>query len=288
MTTTPDVRVLDAAAAASVARLLEGGFRGVPSTAAVLTNQYLLAALDRGEHSRFSLWPGDDPVAVLYTGTNGTLVPAGAPEAGPAFAEPAERSGWRVLVGDAPISLALLDAYPRGLFRRRPAAREQRFMVLEAGALSAESAAAAPPRGFRRAERRDLERLTDLAARLHVEDLMGPPIARAGRVAVRERMLDSVLRGDTWVVERDGEVVAKVDLSLRSRRRGAQIAGVYVDDRWRGQGIAGAAVAAVARGLIAEGLPGVTLHVRADNAPAIAAYRRAGFEDRGAWTLALR
>lgn len=287
--TTTDVRVLDAVSAAAVTRLLECGFTGSqPSTAAVLANQYLLAALDRGEHDRFTLWPGDDPVAVLYAGSSGTLVPAGAPEAGPAFVEPAERSGWRVLVGDAPISLALLDAYPRGLFRRRPTAREQRFMVLEAGAVPPEALAEPPPPGFRRAERRDLERLTELAARLHVEDLMGPPIARAGRVAVRERMLDSVLRGDTWVVERDGEVVAKVDLSLRSRRRGAQIAGVYVDDRWRGQGIAGAAVAAVARGLIAEGLPGVTLHVRADNAPAIAAYRRAGFEDRGAWTLALR
>jgi ribosomal protein S18 acetylase RimI-like enzyme len=40
--------------------------------------------------------------------------------------------------------------------------------------------------------------------------------------------------------------------------------------------------------LLGQGLAGVTLHVRSDNGSAIAAYRRAGYVDRGAWLLAIR
>jgi predicted GNAT family acetyltransferase len=90
------------------------------------------------------------------------------------------------------------------------------------------------------------------------------------------------------VVERGGRVVAKVDVSLYSRRRGAQLAGVYVDAQHRGQGIASTAVATICDELLIDGVPGVSLHVRADNATAISAYRRAGMVDMGPWLLALR
>jgi uncharacterized protein len=289
--TTPGLRRLRAGEVAAVQRLLECGFgaasmpqhSGRPSVEAVLANQYLLAALDRGEYHRFYAWPDGEPVGLLYSGTNGTIVPAGDPTAGRPLAEAAEREPWRVLVGEARIGASMLEAYPRGFFRRPPTAREQRFML----------ARQVPPgmadmEGFRLATPDDLERLTDFACRLHVEDLMGPPISRTGRGAVRDRMLESVVQGQAYVVERRGRVVAKVDLSLRSRRRGAQIAGVFVDRAWRCRGIAGAAVAALTALQLAEGLPGVTLHVRAGNAPAIAAYRRAGYRDAGAWLLALR
>ena len=100
-------------------------------------------------------------------------------------------------------------------------------------------------------------------------------------------MRDSIRRGTTWVIERDA-IVAKVDVSLASPQRGAQIAGVFVHRAWRGRGLAARAVAAVSAELIADGLPGVTLHVRADNPAGRAAYARAGFVDRGSWMLALR
>ena len=266
-----------------IIELLENDFWRQPPPGGVLPNQVLLDALDSGEHHRFLAWPLSDPRAVLYMSSNGTLVPAGDPAAGPAFAASAERAGWRVLVGDAPLSEALLDAYPRGLFRRRPTGREQRFMLV-----AEQVAPLDRPAGFRRATYEDVPTLTEFACALHVEDLMGPPLARSTRPAVRARMADSVAHGLTYVVERDRTVVGKFDLSLHSRTRGAQIAGVYVAPEYRGHGITSAAIAAIARGLLAEGLPGVTLHVRADNAPAIAAYRKAGMVDRGPWTLAIR
>lgn len=256
-----------------------------------LVNHLLLEALDRGDHARFAVWPagwddgsaaGGHGIGVLYTGPSGSLVAAGHPAAGPALAIAAERAEWRVLLGDAPVCQALLDATAPGFLRRRPNAREQRFMTAVA------PVAPARAEGLRLARPAEIDRLTDFACRLHVEDRMGPPVSRAARSAVRARVRDSIDARATWVVERDGVAVAKVDLALRSARRGAQLAGVFVDEPWRGRGIATAAVAALVATLVGQGLPGVTLHVRADNTPALRAYRRAGFVDRGPWLLALR
>lgn len=247
-----------------------------------LAHQQLLDALDRGEQERFWIWPADRPLGVLYVAHGGTLVPAGSPEAGPPLAGAAEQTGWRVILGDAGICRDLLEAMSPSAFRRRTNVREQRLMATVEGADSPW------PTGLRRATRADADTLTEFACQLHVEDRMGPPVPRSAQNAVRSRVLDGVTSGRTWVVERRGRPVAKVDVSLHSRRRGAQLSGIYVDDRWRGRGIAGEVVGALAASLLADGLPGVTLHVRADNTPALAAYARAGFHDVMPWLLALR
>lgn len=262
--------------------LLSRDADGRPDFHRQLAHQFQLDALDRGQLHRFAAWPAEQPTGVLYSASGGTVMPAGDPGAGAALADAAQGDGWRVLVGPAPISNALIDASTRGLFRRRPRAREQRFMVCT------EPSPLATPTGLRPARDDDLDALVDLACRLHVEDQMGPPIPESGRAAVRSRLHQSVRRGDTWVVERRSGVIAKVDVALRSPRRGAQIAGVYVHPQWRGQGVAAHAVAALTNRMLADELLGVTLHVRADNVAGRRAYERAGYLDVGAWTLALR
>lgn len=276
------VGFVDEGLAPRVLSLLERPAGSDDRTAAILRHQQLLEAVDRRDYGRLVVWPDREPEAVAHLSSSGTLVVAGAPEAGPHLGAHLASSGWRVLLGDAPVANRLLETSQKGLRRRRAQAREQRFM-----ATSAPSSLPAPDR-LRLAAHSDLDVLTEFAARLHVEDQMGPPLSRQARSGVGERMRSSIGRQATWVVERGGEVVAKIDVSLWSRRRGAQIAGVYVDRPWRGHGIAAAGVAAVSRMLIDEGLPGVTLHVRADNPAGRRAYERAGFEDRGPWTLALR
>jgi ribosomal protein S18 acetylase RimI-like enzyme len=267
---------------AEAVRVLETDFASDPDHG-WRRHQFLLDALDRGELDRFALWPERSIRAMVYVGTGGTVVPAGDAEAGSALAAAADASSWRVLIGDAPVASAVVAASGRGMFRRRPTGREQRFMIADAV-----PSGVADPVGLRQATLHDLPRITDFACALHVEDQMGPPIPRSSRAGVRSRMRDSIVRGTTWVIDRRGTPLAKVDLSIASRRRGAQIAGVYVDVAHRGGGLATELIGAVTRTLLAAEMPAVTLHVRSDNDPAIRAYHRAGFSDHGPWVLALR
>jgi uncharacterized protein len=276
------VQVVDAALAPRVEAFLEGPSSGSGRTEAILRHQQLLDALDRGEYRRLAVWPDDDPAAVAHLAASGTLTVSGSADAGDHLGSYLAGSGWRVLLGDVELAQAIIDVTPKGLRRRGISAREQRFMHTTG------PPPLDPPAGFRLAARGDLGVVTDFACRLHVEDQMGPPLSRGARTGVADRMRSSISRSLTWVVERQGEVVAKFDVSLWTRRRGAQIAGVFVDEGWRGQGIAAKGVAAVAGVLIADGLPGVTLHVRSDNAAGRRAYANAGFVDGGPWILALR
>ncbi len=246
-------------------------------------HHYLLDALDRGEYDRFVVHGDTSIRAVAHLGLTGTIVPAGDPDSAEALSVLVERSRWRILIGDEPIARRLLDISVRGWWRRRPATRVQRLMTIERS-----QPGTVTIQGFRRSSRLDLDHLEDFACRLHVEDRMGPPLVAGSRLGVRHRMADSVDRGMTWVVQREGRPVAKVDLSLHSHRRGAQIAGVYVDEAYRGQGIAAGMIGSLSHQLLDSGLPVVTLHVRDDNVPAMRAYARAGFAERGRWLLALR
>jgi ribosomal protein S18 acetylase RimI-like enzyme len=275
------VRRLRGEEAAAVTAMLQGPSGGLSAADSALLRQHLLDALDHGEHERFLVWPAEDPAAVLYAAPNASAIPAGEPAAARALAPALERSGWRVLIGEASLTQALVQASPPPLFRRAPRVREQRFMILRRPRRRS-------PGGLRQASLRDLEAITEFACKLHEEDLMGPPISRSARGAVRLRMMEAVSRASVWVMERDGVTVGKVDLSLCSHRRGAQIAGVYVVREWRNRGIATEAVGEVAALLHEQAFPGVTLHVRADNAAAVSAYESAGFEDVAPLVLALR
>ena len=113
-------------------------------------------------------------------------------------------------------------------------------------------------------------------------------MSRGARSAVQQRVAAGIRRGTTWTIERRGRPVAKFDVSIHSRRGGAQLAGVFVDPTERGRGLARRGIADLAHRLVREGMPCVTLHVRADNLAAIRAYAGAGFDQRRRWLLALR
>jgi uncharacterized protein len=269
---------------AQLVLLLEQDFgRAAQPGEGVSVNQFLLDALDRGEHRAMTVYPADEPVGVCYVGSGGLVVPAGQPTAAQPLAAAVRASGWRVLVGDLAVGEVIVEQSSAGLFRRRPYAREQRLMTTDASTVSGDRC-----EGMRRAVMGDLERLTDFACGLHVEDQMGPPLSRSGRSAVQQRVATSIRRQTSWVIEVEGHVAAKFDVSIESRRRGAQLAGVYVDRRWRGRGLARRGIADLSRRLLQAGMPCVTLHVRADNVPAIRAYEAAGYTQRRRWLLALR
>lgn len=96
----------------------------------------------------------------------------------------------------------------------------------------------------------------------------------------RELIRDSSC-GSLWLMEVDRQVVGYVLLticySLEFRGRFGLLDELYVDERWRGQGIGGAALEFVERESRARGLPAIRLEVSHTNLRALELYRRRGF-----------
>jgi len=188
---------------------------------------------------------------------------------------------WRLLVGDVLAADALLG---RGVLSGR-IVHDQRYLVADPDGVP--GVGDVPDPGVRRGEPADVEALADLAVRLHVDDGFGPDPGVAGRRGYRERLAVSVRSGVVDVVGPVGAPVAKLERSVDHPRYGVQLAGIVVDPAHRGRGIASGLVAVATRRAMAQGPRTVTLHTRAQNAPALAAYARAGFQVVEPWRLAV-
>lgn len=143
---------------------------------------------------------------------------------------------------------------------------------------------APPPRGFRRARPRDAACLREMASHMMLEDLGYDPADRdAGHHArsIRQR----IRRGLTWVWERDGELVFKIDIGAWCDE-GVTVGGTYVPPRHRRQGLGAAGMRALCRVLL-HTHPRVTLHVNEQNEAATRCYARAGFERADPFRLLL-
>jgi len=188
---------------------------------------------------------------------------------------------WRLLIGDAAAADALLARGVRG----GRIVHDQRYLLADAAAVP--DAAAIPDPGVRRAEVADVEALADLAVRLHIDDGFGPDPGPVGRRGYRERLAVSVRTGVVDVVGPVGAPIAKLERSVDHPRYGVQLAGIVVDPAHRGQGIGRGIVAVATRRALAHAARPVTLHTRADNASALAAYAAAGFHVVEPWRLAV-
>jgi ribosomal protein S18 acetylase RimI-like enzyme len=129
-----------------------------------------------------------------------------------------------------------------------------------------------------------------LTAPRHVEAHLGP-LSTAHAAVVRrlfsERSdtvyYDGMLADDTYVGAWIGEnLVAIAGTHIVSWRYSiAAVGNVYTRPEYRGQGLAQATTHAVVSGLGRRGVRDVVLNVNEQNNPALAAYRRLGFQDRG-------
>jgi ribosomal protein S18 acetylase RimI-like enzyme len=219
--------------------------------------------------------------AVVFPGR--LVVPCGDADAVAAAGPPVRR--WRLMVGDRAAGDALLSTVGQD-----PAliVHDQRFLSIDHEVVPDERDV--PDPGLRRAEAADLPRLAELAVRLHVDDQFGPDPGKVGLRGYRQRLEETVRQGLVYCVGPVGAPVCKVERSVSSHRWGVQLAGIVVDERHRGEGLGTGAVAAAVRRALREGARSrpVSLHVRADNLTALAAYRTAGFVDREPWRLAVR
>jgi ribosomal protein S18 acetylase RimI-like enzyme len=115
--------------------------------------------------------------------------------------------------------------------------------------------------------------------RRYLAFLEAPPMTR-----IRRFVLDGLRAGISQYVAVDGErVVGWCDVTPKSHEtlRHSGVLGMGVAASHRGLGVGSALLRATLDGAFARGLTRIELVVRADNEPAIALYRRHGFELEG-------
>ena len=137
----------------------------------------------------------------------------------------------------------------------------------------------------RRARLGEVDLVMPAAAAMFTEEIGYPPYWGSGQV-YRQSVAALIRAGHTFVRVVDGDVVFKADVGSVALGV-AQIQGVWVAPRWRGQGLAVPAMASVVEQVRAEIAPVVTLYVNDFNAPARATYERVGFTEIGSFATVL-
>ncbi len=131
----------------------------------------------------------------------------------------------------------------------------------------------------------EVDLVVPAATAMFTEEIGYPPYQGSG-VAYRRGVQGLVERGHTLVRVEDGEVVFKADLGSVALGV-AQVQGVWVHPRHRGQGLAAPAMAAVVEHTRRHVAPTVTLYVNDFNEPAVRTYRRVGFRQTGTFATVL-
>ncbi|MCK9795623.1 GNAT family N-acetyltransferase [Isoptericola sp. 4D.3] len=236
-------------------------------------------------------WSGANLVPVLAPGLAGT----DADDAVAAFAAMARAQGRRSssIVGDRTVALALWDL----LAPRWPPAREVR--ADQPSLAIARDPDVEPDPLVRRSRLDEVDLVLPACVRMFAEEVGYAPAASPGSAyALRVRSL--VAEGRSFVrtesvdprprpgPRRDGAPLVTFKAELGAVSGGvAQVQGVWVDPLRRGRGLAAPGMAAVVVQTRREVAPVVSLYVNAFNAPALATYRRVGFEQVGTFTTVL-
>ena len=123
------------------------------------------------------------------------------------------------------------------------------------------------------------------AAHMFTAEIGYPPYVGSSR-SYRSALATLVRQGHTYVVVEGGEVLFKTDVGSAALGV-AQLQGVWLTPRLRGQGLAGPMLAAVVEQVMADVAPVVSLYVNDFNAVARRLYERLGFETVGDFTTVL-
>lgn len=223
-------------------------------------------------------------VSACWAGANLIPVQVRDEAAMDAFASRARRSGgvYSSLFGEASAVLGLWQRLSSMGWRAREVRECQPLFTL-AGPPAVE-----PDPGVHRATADDLLTVLPASVAMFTEEVGYSPMRGDGGASYRHRVSDLLAERRTYVRRSDGadgHVVFKADVGALSDQV-AQVHGVWVDPRYRGQGIAAPAMAAVVEQTLRQA-PVVSLYVNDFNAPALATYRRVGFEQVGSFATVL-
>jgi uncharacterized protein len=219
--------------------------------------------------------PGGRLESLCYSGAN--LVPVAAtPDAAAAFADRALRQGRRCssVVGPADEVQAMWALLRPRWGPARDVRPVQPVMVIDGPPL------VAPDPLVRRVRMEELDILWPACVAMFTEEVGVSPTIGDGGASYRARLQQLIRSGRAFARIEDGNVIFKAEIGAATPQA-CQIQGVWVRPELRGQGIAAPGMAAVVVESARSIAPLVSLYVNDFNAPARAAYRRAGFIDTG-------
>ena len=123
----------------------------------------------------------------------------------------------------------------------------------------------------------DLDELVPACVAMFTEEVGVSPNPGGGASAYRNRVSELVSARRSFVRYLNNELVFKAEVGTVGAEV-AQVQGVWVKPEYRGQGISAPAMAAVVKYVLADIAPVVSLYVNNFNAPALATYKKVGFE----------
>jgi len=220
--------------------------------------------------------------SLCYVGAN--LVPVEAtPDAIDAFAHRARREGRRCssIVGPAAVVGPLWAQLEPGWGPARDVRRRQPLMVA-----ARPSAAVAPDPAVRRVRPAEYDAVLPACVAMFTEEVGVSPVAADGGALYRARVRELVTTGRSFARIEDGRVVFKAEIGAVTAQA-CQVQGVWVPPDRRGQGLSETGMASVVDIALREIAPVVSLYVNDYNLRAIAAYRRVGFHEVGAFMSVL-
>jgi predicted GNAT family acetyltransferase len=218
---------------------------------------------------------GGQLTSLCYAGAN--LVPVQATSAAvAAFAERALRQGRRCssLVGPS-AALAELWGYLRPHWGPpRDVRASQPLMAIDGPAQIV-----ADP-GVRRVRSDEIDVLLPACIAMFTEEVGVSPLIGDGGAAYRARVAELIRAGRAFARISGGRVIFKAEVGAATSQA-CQVQGVWVRPEFRGRGLAAPGMAAVVTEARRAVAPVVSLYVNDFNAPARAAYLRAGFRQVG-------
>ncbi|MBA2774258.1 MAG: GNAT family N-acetyltransferase [Nocardioidaceae bacterium] len=156
----------------------------------------------------------------------------------------------------------------------------QPFMTLSGRPLIARSP------DVRRVEASELDVLYPACVAMYTEELGVSPEAAGGAGLYRARVAQLIARGHAFAHIEGGEVLFKAELGPVTPHA-AQLQSVWVNSRYRGQGLAAPGVATICASALDDGVPVVSLYVNEHNVAARRTYSRVGFFQTGLFATIL-
>jgi predicted GNAT family acetyltransferase len=136
-----------------------------------------------------------------------------------------------------------------------------------------------PSTQVRRVRPQEIDVLYPACVAMYTEELGVSPEVQGGAALYRARVAQLISKGYAFAHIEGDEVVFKAELHAVTPAA-CQIQSVWVNPRYRGQGLAAPGVAAVCAAAVRDYAPSVSLYVNEHNEPARRAYDRVGFVER--------